>query len=76
MFELFSDFLKYFPGTHRQIHKNLQEIITFTGHSVEKHRATLDPSSPRDFIDSYLLRMEKVGSAWKRGGLRRRKGKG
>nr|XP_020043984.1 cytochrome P450 2B4-like [Castor canadensis] len=62
MFELFSDFLKYFPGTHRQIHKNLQEIITFTGHSVEKHRATLDPSSPRDFIDSYLLRMEKEKS--------------
>ncbi|XP_073913120.1 cytochrome P450 2B1-like isoform X4 [Castor canadensis] len=62
IFELFSDFLKYFPGTHRQIYKNLQEINTFIGHSVEKHRATLDPSSPRDFIDSYLLRMEKEKS--------------
>ncbi|XP_020010699.1 cytochrome P450 2B4-like [Castor canadensis] len=62
MFELFSDFLKYFPGPHRQIYKNLQEINTFIGHSVEKHRATLDPSSPRDFIDSYLLCMEKEKS--------------
>ncbi|XP_036064129.1 cytochrome P450 2B1-like [Onychomys torridus] len=62
MFELFSGFLKYFPGAHKQIFKNLQEILDFTGQSVEKHRATLDPSNPRDFIDTYLLRMEKEKS--------------
>uniref|UniRef100_Q7M0C4 unspecific monooxygenase (Fragments) n=1 Tax=Rattus norvegicus TaxID=10116 RepID=Q7M0C4_RAT len=44
----------------RQISKNLQEILDYIGHIVEKHRATLDPSAPRDFIDTYLLRMEKV----------------
>ncbi|XP_036752445.1 cytochrome P450 2B4-like [Manis pentadactyla] len=59
MFELFSNFLKYFPGTHRQVYKNLQEINTFIGHSVEEHRRALDPSAPRDFIDTYLLRMDK-----------------
>ncbi|KAK7801152.1 hypothetical protein U0070_007066, partial [Myodes glareolus] len=59
VFELFSGFLKYFPGTHIQVSKNLQEILDYIGHSVEKHRATLDPNSPRDFIDTYLLRMEK-----------------
>ncbi|XP_033621698.1 cytochrome P450 2B4 [Fukomys damarensis] len=59
VFELYSSILKHFPGTHREIYKNLQEINTFIGHSVEKHRETLDPSTPRDFIDSYLLRMEK-----------------
>ncbi|XP_055473341.1 cytochrome P450 2B1-like [Psammomys obesus] len=62
VFELFSGFLKYFPGTHRQISKNLQEILEYIGHNVEKHRATLDPSAPRDFIDTYLLRMEKEKS--------------
>ncbi|MBZ3891069.1 Cytochrome P450 2B19 [Sciurus carolinensis] len=62
VFEFFSDVLKHFPGTHTQINKNLQEVITFIGHSVEKHRATLDPSNPRDFIDSYLLRMDKEKS--------------
>ncbi|XP_047384821.1 cytochrome P450 2B4-like [Sciurus carolinensis] len=62
VFELFSDVLKHFPGTHRQVYKNLQEVITFIGHSVEKHRATLDPSNPRDFIDTYLLRMDKEKS--------------
>ncbi|EHB00994.1 Cytochrome P450 2B6, partial [Heterocephalus glaber] len=58
VFELYSSLLKHFPGTHRKIYKNLQEINAFIGHSVEKHRETLDPSAPRDFIDTYLLRME------------------
>ncbi|XP_040590511.1 cytochrome P450 2B1-like [Mesocricetus auratus] len=62
MFELFSGFLKYFPGTHKQISKNLQEVLDYIGHSVEKHQETLDPSNPRDFIDTYLLRMEKEKS--------------
>ncbi|EDM07982.1 rCG54264 [Rattus norvegicus] len=59
VFELFSGFLKYFPGVHKQISKNLQEILNYIDHSVEKHRATLDPNTPRDFINTYLLRMEK-----------------
>lgn len=61
VFELYSDFLKYFPGTHRQIYRNMQEVKDFIDHSVEKHRETLDPNAPRDFIDTYLLRMDKVG---------------
>ncbi|XP_069313772.1 cytochrome P450 2B6-like isoform X1 [Eulemur rufifrons] len=62
LFELFSDFLKFFPGAHRQVYKNLQEINAFIGRSVEEHRETLDPSAPRDLIDAYLLRMEKEKS--------------
>ncbi|XP_015862033.2 cytochrome P450 2B1-like [Peromyscus maniculatus bairdii] len=62
VFELFSGFLKYFPGAHKQIFKNMQEVLYYIGQSVEKHRATLDPSNPRDFIDTYLLRMEKEKS--------------
>lgn len=54
--------MKHFPGAHRQVYKNLQEINAYIGHSVEKHRETLDPSAPQDLIDSYLLQMEKVGS--------------
>ncbi|EHH59602.1 hypothetical protein EGM_09755, partial [Macaca fascicularis] len=62
LFELLSGFLKYFPGAHRQVYKNLQEINAYIGHSVEKHRETLDPSAPQDLIDSYLLQMEKEKS--------------
>ncbi|KFO33660.1 cytochrome P450 2B4 [Fukomys damarensis] len=59
MFELFPSVLKHFPGPHREIAKIMEEIITFINHSVEEHRETLDPSAPRDFIDTFLLRMEK-----------------
>nr|AUD09152.1 cytochrome P450 family 2 subfamily B [Neotoma stephensi] len=62
VFELFSGFLKYFPGTHRQICRNLQEILNYIGQCVKNHQANLDPSNPRDFIDTYLLRMEKEKS--------------
>ncbi|XP_036264114.1 cytochrome P450 2B11 [Pipistrellus kuhlii] len=62
VFELYSGFLKYFPGAHRQIYRNLQEVKDFIGRSVEKHRETLDPNAPRDFIDTYLLRMDKEKS--------------
>ncbi|XP_037675222.1 cytochrome P450 2B11-like [Choloepus didactylus] len=62
VFELFPGFLKHFPGAHRQICKKLQEINAFIGRSVEKHRDTLDPNAPRDFIDTYLLRMDKEQS--------------
>ncbi|CAO2626564.1 Cytochrome P450 2B10 [Lemmus lemmus] len=59
VFELYSGFLKFFPGTHRKIYKNIQEILDYIGHSVENHRETLDPNNTRDFIDTYLIRMEK-----------------
>ncbi|XP_004620836.2 cytochrome P450 2B11-like [Sorex araneus] len=62
VFELFSGILKYFPGSHREIYRNLQEINDFIGRSVEKHRETLDCSAPRDFIDTYLIRMDKEKS--------------
>ncbi|KAM7340069.1 hypothetical protein ACRRTK_000684 [Alexandromys fortis] len=62
VFELFSGFLKYFPGAHKQIFRKAQEILDYIGHNVEKHQATLDPNNPRDFIDTYLIRMEKEKS--------------
>ncbi|XP_057607335.1 cytochrome P450 2B1-like [Chionomys nivalis] len=62
MFELYSGFLKFFTGIHKQMYKNLHEVLEYIGHSVEKHRETLDPNNPRDFIDTYLIRMEKEKS--------------
>ncbi|XP_035293987.1 cytochrome P450 2B1-like isoform X1 [Cricetulus griseus] len=62
VFELFSGFLKYFPGAQVRISKITQEILDYIERSVEQHQKTLDPSNPRDFIDTYLLRMEKEKS--------------
>ncbi|XP_036600751.1 cytochrome P450 2B4-like isoform X1 [Trichosurus vulpecula] len=59
LYEMFSDFLKFFPGSHWRAHNNLTSINAFIAENVEKHKESLDPSAPRDFIDVYLLRMEK-----------------
>ncbi|XP_011385807.1 cytochrome P450 2B11-like [Pteropus vampyrus] len=62
MLEFLPDIFKSIQGTQRQIYRNLEEVKTFIGRSVEKHRETLDPSAPQDLIDTYLLRMDKEKS--------------
>ncbi|XP_049643131.1 cytochrome P450 2B11-like isoform X4 [Suncus etruscus] len=62
MYEFFSGFLKYFPGSHRQVIKNMHEIIAFISRSVEDHHETLDYTAPRDFIDNFLIRIDKEKS--------------
>ncbi|XP_077074728.1 cytochrome P450 2B4-like [Siphateles boraxobius] len=54
--------IKHFPGPHQKIHQNGEELKAFFRESVKAHRETLDPDSPRDFIDAYLLEIEKQKS--------------
>ncbi|TRY67985.1 hypothetical protein DNTS_035548 [Danionella cerebrum] len=51
--------IKHFPGPHQKIYENAEELKSFIRESIAEHRQTLDPESPRDFIDSYLLEIEK-----------------
>ncbi|XP_056304778.1 cytochrome P450 2B4-like [Danio aesculapii] len=55
-------FIKHFPGPHHKIKNNANELFGFMRDEVEEHRKTLDPDSPRDFIDAYLLEIEKQKS--------------
>ncbi|XP_056089950.1 cytochrome P450 2B4-like isoform X1 [Rhinichthys klamathensis goyatoka] len=54
--------IKHFPGPHQKIYQNAEELKAFFRESVKAHRETLDPDSPRDFIDAYLLEIEKQKS--------------
>ncbi|XP_073678983.1 cytochrome P450 2B4-like [Garra rufa] len=54
--------MKHFPGPHQKIYQNAEELKAFIKDVVKSHRETLDPDSPRDFIDAYLLEMEKQKS--------------
>ncbi|XP_037371415.1 cytochrome P450 2B4-like [Talpa occidentalis] len=62
VYELLSDILKHFPGPHKHLYSKIQEVKDFITENIELHRRTLDPSNPKDFIDCYLLRMEKERS--------------
>ncbi|XP_043086071.1 cytochrome P450 2B4-like [Puntigrus tetrazona] len=54
--------IKHFPGPHQKIYQNAEELKAFIREAVKTHRETLDPDSPRDFIDAYLLEIEKQKS--------------
>ncbi|KAM9632548.1 cytochrome P450 2A13-like isoform 2-T2 [Trichechus inunguis] len=59
LFEMFYSVMKHLPGPQQQAFKELQGLENFIAKKVEQNQRTLDPSSPRDFIDSFLIRMQE-----------------
>ena len=57
LYEMFSSVMKHLPGPQQQAFKELQGLEDFITKKVEHNQRTLDPNSPRDFIDSFLIRM-------------------
>nr|XP_020642981.1 cytochrome P450 2G1-like [Pogona vitticeps] len=59
LYDIYVDFLKYFPGPHTKIYDMLEVLRLFVAKKVKQNQETLDPNCPRDFIDCFLLQMEK-----------------
>uniref|UniRef100_A0A8B9Y9S6 Uncharacterized protein n=1 Tax=Bos mutus grunniens TaxID=30521 RepID=A0A8B9Y9S6_BOSMU len=59
MFEIFPGILKHFPGAHTHLYSMIEEVKDFITENMERHQKMLDPSGPKDFIDSFLLHMDK-----------------
>uniref|UniRef100_A0A452V230 Cytochrome P450 2A13-like n=1 Tax=Ursus maritimus TaxID=29073 RepID=A0A452V230_URSMA len=57
--EMFHSVMKHLPGPQQQAFKELQGLEDFIAKKVEQNQRTLDPNSPRDFIDSFLIRMQE-----------------
>uniref|UniRef100_A0A087Y467 Cytochrome P450 2J6-like n=1 Tax=Poecilia formosa TaxID=48698 RepID=A0A087Y467_POEFO len=49
--------MRWVPGPHKQIFTLLQKLIDFIDIRIKEHRENLDPSSPRDYIDAFLIEM-------------------
>ncbi|KAH0631504.1 hypothetical protein JD844_005848 [Phrynosoma platyrhinos] len=58
-YDIYASFLKYFPGPHTKIYDILEDMRCFISKRIKKNKETLDPNFPRDFIDSFLIQMEK-----------------
>ncbi|CAO2626771.1 Cytochrome P450 2A3 [Lemmus lemmus] len=56
---MFSSVMKYLPGPQQQAFKELKGLEDFITKKVKQNQSTLDPNSPRDFIDSFLIRMQE-----------------
>uniref|UniRef100_H9GN19 Uncharacterized protein n=1 Tax=Anolis carolinensis TaxID=28377 RepID=H9GN19_ANOCA len=59
LYDMFPTLLKYFPGPHTRIYNIVSDVFLFIGKRVKKNQETLDSNFPRDFIDCFLIQMEK-----------------
>ncbi|EPY77316.1 cytochrome P450 2A13-like isoform 1 [Camelus ferus] len=59
LYEMFYSVMKHLPGPQQQAFKELKGLEDFIVKKVEQNQRTLDPNSPRDFIDSFLIRMKE-----------------
>ncbi|XP_028652749.1 cytochrome P450 2C8-like [Erpetoichthys calabaricus] len=59
LYSVFPIFMKLFPGNLNKMLRNVKEVKQFTSSIIEKHKATLVSNSPRDFIDSFLIKMKE-----------------
>ena len=60
LFNAFPSLLRHFPGSHNTIFKNMTEQRKFILEEIKKHQESLDLNNPQDFIDYFLIKMEKV----------------
>ncbi|EDL94179.1 cytochrome P450, family 2, subfamily c, polypeptide 70, isoform CRA_b [Rattus norvegicus] len=51
--------LYYLPGIHNKFLKDVTEQKKFILMEINRHRASLNLSNPQDFIDYFLIKMEK-----------------
>ncbi|XP_040179121.1 cytochrome P450 2G1-like isoform X1 [Rana temporaria] len=59
MYNVFPKVVGKIPGPHHKMFKAIDGIQSFIAERVKMHKETLDPASPRDFIDCFLLKMEQ-----------------
>ncbi|XP_069829784.1 cytochrome P450 2G1-like isoform X2 [Dendropsophus ebraccatus] len=54
--------MDHFPGPHQRIAQIAEEMVEFIYERVKANLETLDPSSPRHFIDSFLIKLDEEKS--------------
>ncbi|XP_013922675.1 PREDICTED: cytochrome P450 2U1-like [Thamnophis sirtalis] len=59
LYEEFPWLMKYLPGRHQRVFRALKDVTSFAKQEIEKHRELQSRHDPQDFIDYYLLQMEK-----------------
>ncbi|KAL4698609.1 hypothetical protein H8959_011266 [Pygathrix nigripes] len=52
-------FLRVLPGSHNVVFKNYAIQRSFILEKVKEHQESLDMNNPQDFIDYFLIKMEK-----------------
>nr|XP_056703262.1 cytochrome P450 2A13-like [Euleptes europaea] len=59
LYDMFSGPMQYMPGPQRKAFKHLSGLEEFIARKVKENQKTLDLNSPRDFIDSFMIKMHQ-----------------
>ncbi|XP_004068236.1 cytochrome P450 2J6 [Oryzias latipes] len=59
LYESFPGLMKHLPGSHNKIFRNYKIVQDFLAQEIKIHKQDLDPNNPRDYIDSFIIEMEK-----------------
>lgn len=51
--------MHYIPGRHQRINKRLEKLTDFISERIKMNEESLDPNSPRDFIDCFLVKQQQ-----------------
>lgn len=58
LYDSFPVLMQHLPGPHNRIFSSSRSLEASIRAEVEKHKLDLDPSSPRDYIDAFLIEKE------------------
>ncbi|XP_030073612.1 cytochrome P450 2A13-like isoform X2 [Microcaecilia unicolor] len=59
LFDIFTSIMKHLPGPHNRIRRCFEVLEEYIAKKVKQNQETLDLNSPRDFIDSFLIKVEQ-----------------
>ncbi|GCC33982.1 hypothetical protein chiPu_0012455 [Chiloscyllium punctatum] len=59
MYNNFPKIMNFLPGSHHKILQNMADLKTFVNQMIQSHRESLQKDFPRDYIDSFLIKMDE-----------------
>ncbi|CAI9177910.1 unnamed protein product [Rangifer tarandus platyrhynchus] len=59
LYNAFPSLLHYLPGSQNTLFKNMTEQRKFILEKIKEHQESLDLNNPQDFIDYFMIKMEK-----------------
>ncbi|XP_040479703.1 cytochrome P450 2C21-like [Ursus maritimus] len=59
LYNAFPLLIHYLPGSHHVLFKNIANQFKFIMEKIKEHQESLDFNNPRDFIDYFLIKIEK-----------------
>ncbi|XP_063794655.1 cytochrome P450 2A11-like [Pseudophryne corroboree] len=59
LFDMFPQIMRFIPGRHQKTFIYMRNILRYVIKRVKINKKTLDPNNPRDFVDAFLIKIEK-----------------